>query len=980
MDDFSKTKKQLVKELVDRRKEVDELENDRIERKKREHVLLLTKASVDRAADAIFWMGPDARFIYVNEEACRSLGYLREELLSMTVHDIDPNFPANLWPEHWDDVKHRGSFTLESRHRTKDGRIFPVEITVNYLKFNGMEYNCAFARNITERKEAEEKLTKEKYFSETVINSLPGIFYLVDDEGRFHNWNKNAETVTGYSAEEIEGMKSIEFFEGEDKKLIAEKSQEVFDKGVSFAEADLVLKNGRKIRYYFTGHRLTIDNKQYLAGMGMDISDLKKTHDALLLARREWENIFQAIGHPTIILDTDHHIIAANRATVTATGKELKDIIGGKCFELFHGSSEPPEGCPFEKMLLSGSLETEVMEVKAFEGIYLVSCTPVLDNEDRLQKVIHIATDITDRKRAEEALDYSEERYRQLVENAPTGIYYSDFEGNFVYGNKKAEEIVGYKKEELIGKNFLTLNLLDPEEIFKAAKLLDMNKYGQSTGPDEFTLNRKDGSRAVVEISCQIITIKAERLIMGMVQDITERKKAEEAFINEKHKLEEITSYVNCGLMLLDNQTKIVYANRVLEKWFGPFYQIEGKTCYEIFGTEDPEQECACLQTLRTGESVCTDEFVISTDGKAMCLNIITFPVKDSAGNIDQITVVVIDITERKQKEEELKKFKFISDNANDAHFLVGGDGKFQYVNETACRMMGYSEEELLTMAVPDIDLVYDMEKYRELFDLIQKEPLPPIHTVNKRKNGTVFCSEISVTGYWIEDKPYMFAVLRDITERREAEEQIRKSLKAKELLLKEVHHRVKNNLTVIHSLLKLQSQYVEEERYREMFNDSMGRIKSMATIHEKLYRSEDLAKINFSDYMSDMADSLYQSYGLSPGKVTLKKDVEKVTLGIDASIPCGLIVNELVSNALKYAFPEDRKGEIKLSLRMKSSDEIELKVSDNGVGIPEGLDYRKADTLGLNLVRDLVGQLGGIMELHREKGTEFKITFRKRN
>jgi two-component sensor histidine kinase len=272
------------------------------------------------------------------------------------------------------------------------------------------------------------------------------------------------------------------------------------------------------------------------------------------------------------------------------------------------------------------------------------------------------------------------------------------------------------------------------------------------------------------------------------------------------------------------------------------------------------------------------------------------------------------------------------------------------------------------------------MEKYRELFDLIQKEPLPPIHTVNKRKNGTVFCSEISVTGYSIEDKPYMFAVLRDITERREAEEQVRKSLHEKELLVKEVHHRVKNNLTVIHSLLKLQSRYVEEERYREMFNDSMGRIKSMATIHEKLYRSEDLAKINFSDYISDMTDSLYRSYELSPGKVTLKKDVEKVTLGIDASIPCGLIVNELISNALKYAFPEDRKGEIKLSLRMKGRDEIELTVSDNGVGIPEGLDYRKTDTLGLNLVRDLVGQLGGIMELNREKGTEFQITFRKRN
>jgi PAS domain S-box-containing protein len=832
--------------------------------------------------------------------------------------------------------------------------------------------------NIARRK-AEEALAKEKYFSEVVINSLPGIFYLVDTEGYFHKWNENAEKVTGYSAEEIKEMKTIDFFAGEDKKLIAEKVREVFDKGESFAEADLVSKSGRKTRYYFTGHLLTIDNKQYLAGMGMDISGLKKTLDALRKARQEWENIFQAIGHPTIILDTDHYIIAANRVVVTSTGKELKDIIGIKCHELFHGSHEPPESCPFEKMLHSGSLETEAMEMEALGGIYLVSCTPVLDNEGRLQKVIHIATDITERKKAEEALAFSEERFRILVEKAPIGIYYSEFDGKFLYGNKKAEEIVGYKKEELIGQSFLEVDLLAPGDIIKASRLLEANKRGEATGSDEFSIKRKDGSMAVVEITCVIISIMGEKRIMGMVQDITERKKAEESLLHEKHRLEEVTSFVNCGLMLIDNQTSIVYANRVLEEWFGPFYQIKGKKCHEIFGTKNPEQECACLKTLRTGKTVCTDNYVMSTDGKAMCLNIITFPIKDDAGNVNEITGVVVDITERKQKEEELKKFKFISDHANDAHFLVDENAKFHYVNDTACRMMGYSEEELLTLGVPDVDLVYDMGKYRELFNQIQKETVSPVQTVNKRKDGTVFCSEITVTGYRIEDEPYMFAVLRDITERREAEEQMRKSLKEKEVLLKEVHHRVKNNLSVIYSLLKLQTKYVKEERYREMFHESMDRIKSMAIIHEKLYRSDDLAKINFGDYLTDMVDSLYLSYGLSPGKVTLKKDVEKITLDINFSVPCGLIVNELVSNALKHAFPEGREGEISLSLRRKSKGEIELTVSDNGIGMPEGLDYKKTNSLGLTLVKSLVSQIGGKIELYGEQGTGFRITFRKR-
>jgi two-component sensor histidine kinase len=150
-----------------------------------------------------------------------------------------------------------------------------------------------------------------------------------------------------------------------------------------------------------------------------------------------------------------------------------------------------------------------------------------------------------------------------------------------------------------------------------------------------------------------------------------------------------------------------------------------------------------------------------------------------------------------------------------------------------------------------------------------------------------------------------------------------------------------------------------------------------MASIHEKLYRSEDLSRIVFSDYIADMADRMYESYGLSPHAVKLTKDIERIVLGIDAATPCGLIVGELLSNALKYAFPEGREGEIRVSLR-EHDDEIELTVSDNGAGIPEGLDFRNADTLGLNLVNALVRQLQGNMEVFGEHGARFQITFRR--
>jgi two-component sensor histidine kinase len=217
-----------------------------------------------------------------------------------------------------------------------------------------------------------------------------------------------------------------------------------------------------------------------------------------------------------------------------------------------------------------------------------------------------------------------------------------------------------------------------------------------------------------------------------------------------------------------------------------------------------------------------------------------------------------------------------------------------------------------------------------------------------------------------------------DITDLKQAEEQIGKSLKEKEVLLQEIHHRVKNNMTVIMSLLKLQADRVKDKHYREMLGDSMGRIKTMALIHEKLYKAKDLAKVNFNDYLKDMINSMFMSYGLSPNKVALKTDVEDVDFGVDTAIPCGLIINELVSNSLKHAFPEDRDGEIKVSLRRNDKAEVELTVSDNGVGMPEGLDFRKTDSLGLNLVNALVGQLRGEIELYREKGAEFIITFKR--
>ncbi len=211
---------------------------------------------------------------------------------------------------------------------------------------------------------------------------------------------------------------------------------------------------------------------------------------------------------------------------------------------------------------------------------------------------------------------------------------------------------------------------------------------------------------------------------------------------------------------------------------------------------------------------------------------------------------------------------------------------------------------------------------------------------------------------------------------RRRAEEQLKASLQEKEVLLKEIHHRVKNNLQIISSLLNLQSEYIQEKQYLELFKISQNRIKSMALIHEKLYQSKDLARIEFSEYIRDLVASLFCSYEIKSNAIALKIDADEVFLGIDVAIPCGLILNELVLNSLKHAFSNCDSGEIHIQLYSNKENDFIFIISDNGIGFPQKIDFRNTESLGLQLVNTLTNQLGGTIELNGKDGTEFKITF----
>lgn len=343
--------------------------------------------------------------------------------------------------------------------------------------------------------------------------------------------------------------------------------------------------------------------------------------------------------------------------------------------------------------------------------------------------------------------------------------------------------------------------------------------------------------------------------------------------------------------------------------------------------------------------------------------------------------VTAIDIAEFKRTEvalmESEERYRTAIECSNDAVTIVQGDLRV-YANQKFLEMFGYDRlDEVIGQPIypvihPDErDRVVEMDRRRQ-----SGEPAPSRYEFKGvRKDGTVIYIEVSVAGITYRGKPATLHYLRDITERREAEEQIKTSLREKEVLLKEVHHRVKNNLQVVSSLLFLQSQTVQDEETRRILEESRNRVKSMAFIHKQLYQSTNVAQIDFSPYVRNLARNLLDSYRTNGNGITLDVHVDEVFLSLDMAIPCGLIINELISNALKHAFLNGPEGQISVDLHRVGEKNV-LIVSDNGVGLPGEIDVVSAKTLGLQLVSALVKQIEGRLELTRDKGTVFKITF----
>ncbi len=237
---------------------------------------------------------------------------------------------------------------------------------------------------------------------------------------------------------------------------------------------------------------------------------------------------------------------------------------------------------------------------------------------------------------------------------------------------------------------------------------------------------------------------------------------------------------------------------------------------------------------------------------------------------------------------------------------------------------------------------------------------------------------EINTHIFTFNHEKLSLSIARDITERKKMEDELRISLEEKEMLLREIHHRVKNNLMIISSLLNLQSRYIKDKQVLDVFKDSQNRARSMALIHDRLYQSSHLKRIDIGDYIQTLAGDLFRTYATDPTRIKLNFDIEEVMVDINTMIPLGLIVNELLSNSLKHAFPEEREGHIDIGFHSQDHS-YQLIVSDNGVGFPEDINYQDTKSLGLRLVNILTDQIDGTIKLKREHGTNFIIEFKEK-
>ena len=588
-------------------------------------------------------------------------------------------------------------------------------------------------------------------------------------------------------------------------------------------------------------------------------------------------------------------------------------------------------------------------------------------------------------KQAKEVLKDKELYYKRIFEFSPEVIGIIDEKGNILNVNKRLYNWLGYEPKEFIGKNFLKLPFLPDESKKIAMEKLSQAISRRDVEPYELNFITKNREKRVGRILASPIRDGNGELVevLVMASDITERKRAEEALQESEEKFRLAFENATDAIFWADPETGLITnCNKSAE------ILLEKKR-EEIIGQYQtvlhPPQKAEYYQ--RMFKKHIEKKGAVDDEAEVITKSGITKPVHISAsitllGGKPIIQGIFHNITERKKMEEMLReseeKYRALVDNVMDGIYIINPEG-FEYINPAFERIFKCKKEEVCNKKFNFLDLIHPEDR-----DLITKrrearkkgKKLSSMYSFRViTKEGKLKHVEVDTVPLQ-EEEVRILGVLRDITKRKKAEDQLKNAFRENEILLREIHHRVKNNMQIISSLLRLQAQNIKDERLNEALNTCQNRIRTMALIHEKFYRSTNLARIEFGRYIQDLTLHLFHAYKINPDKIRHNIKMENIHIEINRAVSLGLIVNELLSNSIRHAFPNGRKGEIRMILRKIAKGKFELVISDDGVGIPEEIDFLNSSSLGIQLVNDLVKQIDGKIDLIRERGTLFKITF----
>ena len=620
----------------------------------------------------------------------------------------------------------------------------------------------------------------------------------------------------------------------------------------------------------------------------------------------------------------------------------------------------------------------------------------VAERTAQLQQVNeHLMRELQERQKTEAALRISQARFAGILEIASDAIISVDINQNITLFNQGAEKIFGYRAVEVIGK---PLELLLPERL-RIAHREHVSNFSNSEGKarrmgerSEIFGRRQDGKEFVAEASISKLEVAGEISFTTFLRDISDiydelrlRKRAEQVLRESEERFRHAFDYAAVGMALIAPDGRFLKVNH-------SYCQITGYSQAELLTInfpaitypDDLELDLNYAHQLLRGEinSYHLEKRYIHKQGHIVWVLLSGSLIRDDQSQPLHFIAQVQDISDRKQSEQELELQAVITKNIAEGICLIRAtDAVIVYANPKFERMFGYNSGELNGKHISIVNYTNKHISAEDINQAIRSQVFKygeATYEVNNiKKDGTPFWCRATTS---IFDHPQygkvLVAVYQDITTQKQTEDLIKASLKEKEVLLKEIHHRVKNNLQIVSSLLQMQARRTQDSRTALVLRDSQNRIASIALVHEKLYRSEDLANIDFAQYIPDLTTHLFDTYNASSNIINLQINVDKIFLEIDTAIPCGLIINELVSNSIKYAFPDNRTGEIQIKFYPHNDHTLTLIVRDNGIGIPEEFDIETTNSLGLTLIQGLVEQLEGTLELDRSQGTSFKITF----